>query len=390
MPGYSLSQLTEVAHVMGVVREYNAPGSTFSRTYGLGLKSTPGQILPHRTGVYDIYNPTRTMPTARAPMSGPSRVARKPVGQKVITVSRFYESVEMAYEQIFRNRPLGSQYGTVDAMGQQYIARHLKHEIQKFVNLHEFMAVQMCRGGWSLMPHGEDLYPVLKGTAGAVIDVDTLVEAEQQGQLPVGPDGADIIDVSWDSPNAKIISQLMNLDKVHAARHGAPIRHVWVNGTTAQYLFDNVQLRGVAGTAYVLYQSMTNRPLDEGQQYPDTGYDIKFTAFPQVTFHVYNQVYIPGLVGQDNAAQTNASNIQYHIPDNEAIFTPDPDDWCEMVHGTEPVQFNRHEAVRLASGFEIGRTWEIEPPRVDLKFLFNGAPVITQPRSIYNPTVIFE
>lgn len=389
MPGFSLSQLTEVAHVMGVVQEYNAPGTTFSRNYNLGLNSTPGQILPHRTGVYDIYNPTRSLPVARAPMSGPSRVARKPIGQKIITVSRFYESLEMAYELIFRNRPLGAQYGTVDAMGMQYISRHIKHEIQKFANLHEFMAIQMMRGGWSLKPQGEDLYPVFKGDSDGVMDVDTLVEADQQDQLGIGPSGADIIDVSWDDPAAKIIGQLMRLDKVHAARHGAPIRHIWINGTTAAYLFDNIQLRGVGGTQYVLYQSMTTRPLDEGQKYADTGYDIRFVAFPQVTFHVYNQVFIPDLVGQGNVDQIDAANFKYYIPDDEAIFTPDPGDWCEMVHGTEPVQFNSHEAVRYATGFQMGRTWEIEPPRVDLKFLFNGAPVITQPRSIYNPTVIF-
>lgn len=388
MPGYSLSQLTEASYVMKVIQEYRSPSAIMSSFYGLGLTDTPGQVLPHRSGLYDIYNPTRTLPVGRAPMQGPSRVARKPVAQRPITVARFYEALDMAYEYIFRNRPLGSQYGTVDAMGQQYIARQIAFETQKFINLHEFMAVQMFRGGWALKPEGEDLYPVPKGAVGATITVDTLIGTDQQGQLPIGPGGADIIDTSWDDPDALIFDQFMELDKAHAVRHGLPIRHVWLNGTTAKWLMSNTQLRNVAGTAYVLYQSMTRRPVGE-DRISDSGYDIVFTAMPMITFHVYNNVYIDGQVSENRAAQTDPANLKFHIPDGEAIFTPNAGQWCEMIHGTEPVQFNLQEKVRLASGFVTGRSFENEPPRVDLKFLFNGSPIITEFNAVYNPTVIF-
>lgn len=390
MPGYSLDQLTQVPHVMGVIAEYNSPGSTISRFYNLGMKSTPGQVIPHRTGVYDIFNPTRTMPVVRAPMTGPSRVARKPVGQKVITVARFYEAVEIEYERVFRNRPLGGRYGTVDAMGQSYIARQLKHEVDKFSNAYEFMAVQMFRGGWSLLPIGEDLYPVPKGTAGTAYDVDTLLPVEHTGQLPIGPGGDDIIDIPWDDPNADLVQQFMLLDKVHAARHGAPIRHIWGNSTTIAPLFNNLQIHRVGGTAVRVFDSLSRREIDPGQKYPDTGVDIIFRALPLHRFHVYNQVYIPGQVSESQAAQTDPANIEYFIPDNEVILTPEPGDWCELVAGTEPVQFNLLEAVKSISGFGMGRDFAIDPPRVDLKFLTNVAPVLTQFNAVYNPTVIFE
>lgn len=390
MPGYSLDQLTQVPHVMGVVAEYNSPGSTISRFYGLGLNSPPGQVIPHRTGVYDIFNPTRSMPLVRAPMTGPSRVARKPVGQKVVTVSRFYESLEIEYERVFRNRPLGGRYGTVDAMGQSYIARQLKHELDKFSNAHEFMAIQMFRGGWSLLPVGEDLYPVPKGTANTAYDVDTLVPSEHKGQLPIGPSGADIITESWDDPDADLVQQFANLDKIHAARHGAPLVHIWGNGTTIYPLFNNVQIHRVGGTAVRVFDRITGREADPGQRFPDTGVDIVFRALPGRVFHVYNQVYIPGPVSESQAAQTNTANIEYYIPDGEVIMTPNPGDWCEKVAGTEPVQFNILEPVRTVSGFAMGRDFAIDPPRVDLKFLTNVAPVLTQFNAVYNPTVLFE
>lgn len=390
MPGFSLDQLTQVPHVMGIIAEYNAVGSTVSRYYNVGMNTAPSQTILGRTGVYDIFNPTRGMPVARAPMTGPSRVARRPIGQKMITTPRYYEAVEVEYERVYRNRPLGGRYGTVDVMGQSYIARQLKNELDKFANLHEFTAISMFRGGWAYLPVGEDLYPVPLGTADAIYPHETLLDDAHKEQIPLGPSDADIIDSSWDDPATLIIQQFMALDKVHAARHGAPLRHVWGNGTTIAPLFNNIQLRNVGGTSFRIFDSLTNRELDPNQKYPDTGVDIVFRGLPQIRFHIYNQVYIPGLVANSIAAETSMANVEYFIPDNEVIITPDPGDYCEVVAGTEPIQFNLLEAVRMASGFAYGREWAIDPPRVDLKFLYNGCPVLTQPRATYNPTVIFE
>lgn len=391
MPGFSYEQLTRVPFVMKMISEIQSPGTTFQRFYNIGLTDRPAQILPHRSGVYDIFNPTRGMPVSRAPMSGPARVARKPVAQKAITVPRFYEAMIIEDEYVFRNRPLGGQYGVVDEAGQSYIARQVKHEITKFYTLHEFMAVQSMRGGWALKRYGEDLLPVPLGTAGAELTFNTLVESTARGQLTLGgPDGdQDIIDASWDDPATDIIQQLMNLDKVHARRHGAPLRHIWGNATTLSPLFNNTVLAKVGGTSFRIYDSMTKREIDPNMKYPDTGVDIVFRAYPLVTFHIYNQVYIPGLVNEGRDAQTDIANIEYLIPDGEIIITPDSGDWIEKVAGTEPVQFSLNEAPRYASGFTMGRSREIEPPRWDLKFMYNGAPVLVQPNASYNPTVIF-
>lgn len=389
---FTLDQLTRIPVVMGIISEYNAPGSTFSRFYKLGLTDRAGQTLNRRTGTYDVFAPTRSMPVGRAPQAGPSRVARKPVGQKIITVARFYESLEITYENVFGRRPLGGQFGTVDAQGASYISHQIKHETAKFYNMHEFLAFQMMRGGWSYIAEngGEDLYPVIKGTPESVMDVDTLVPASHQGQLPVGEGGSDIIDTSWDDPDCQIIDQMHELDKIHAVRNGNPLKHIWLNGTTIKHLYNNTQLRSVGGDAYTLFETLSNREKDPNQIYPDTGYDVVFRALPQWRFHVYNQAYIPGLVSETEAAQTDMANIRYFIPDGEAIITPSPGDWCEKVVGSEPVQFMPTEKPRIASGFVMGRTFDIEPPRVDLKFLENYAPVITQKNAVYNPTVIFS
>lgn len=389
MPGYSYDELTKVPFVMKVISEIRAPGSTFQRAYNLGLSSTPGQTLPHRTGVYDIFDPTRSMPVSVAPMRGPARVARKPVGQKIITVPRFFEALVIEDEYVFRNRPLGGQYGTVDVSGQTYIRRQLNHQIQKFVNVHEFMAVNLLRGGWGLKPFGEDLYPVLKDDPGATMVFDSLVDASQQGQLPLGDGGADIIDVSWDNPAADIHTQLLKLNVVHAARHGAPLKHIWLNGNTIAPLFLNTKLQSIGGSVYKVYDSKTGVQKNPDEAFPDTGVDVVFRALPEYVFHVYNQVIIPGQTKEDRASQIDSSNYVRLIPDNEIIITPEAGDWCELVAGSEPMQYAENQPAKVVSGFDMGRARAIMPPRWDLMFLMNQCPVLVQPYATYNPTVIF-
>lgn len=390
MPGYSYDELTKVPFVMDVISEFRAPGSSIQRFYGLGLNDRPGQVLPHRTGLYDIFNPTRSMPIVRAPMTGPARVARKPVAQKPITVPRFFEALVIEDEYVFRNRPLGGQYGQVDAQGQTYIARQIRHEIQKFINVHEFMATSMFRGGWGLLPKGgDDMYPVPKGTAGTAFDFDTLVPSGHQGQLDVDGSGA-IIDVSWNDPAADLPQMFMKLNKVHAARHGAPLRHVWGNGETIRHLFNNTKLQAVGGSVFRIFDSLTGRERNPDEEYPDTGVDIVFRGMPEVTFHVYNQVFMPDLIGEQTSPQFLSGNESPLIPDGEVIITPEPGDWCELVAGSEPVQYSLTEAPKVASGFDMGRAREIHPPRWDLMFLANQCPVLTQQYAVYNPTVIFQ
>ena len=388
MPGYSYDEITRVPYVMDVISEFRAPGSTLQRFYNIGFSNRPGQILPHKTGVYDIFNPTRTMPVARANMTGPARVARKPVAQKTITLPRFFEALVIEDEYVFRNRPLGGQYGQVDAAGQTYIARQIKHEVQKFVNLHEFMAASLFRGGWSLKPYGEDLIPVLKGTAGAVIDFDTLVPAGHQSQLDVEGAG-DIIATSWDDPTADVVGQFIELNKVHAARHGAPLKHVWGNGTTIKHLFNNTAMQAVGGSVYRIWDSLTGVAKNPDEEFPDTGVDIVFRALPEVTFHIYNQVVIPDLVSESSSATIDPANYVRLIPDNEVFITPEPGEWCELVAGSEPMQYARDQAAKIVSGFDMGRAREIHPPRWDLMFYGCQAPILSQQYAVYNPTVIF-
>jgi len=387
MPGLTYDELTKVPFVIKMMKEYRGVGTLFQNFYNLGFKSRPSQILPQRTGVYDIYGPTRSMPIQRAPLQGPARVAHKPIGQKYITLPRFFEALNIMDEMVFKNKPLGGQYGQVDTGGATYIARQYRHEITKFQNLHEFMAINAMRGGWALKPYGDDLYPVPLGTSGATMTYDTLVPAEHKDQIALGTSGADIIDVPWSDPNADINAQLMALSAVHAKRHGAPLRHIWGASATIAPLFNNVKLQKIGGEVYRIWDAITGNPLQAGEEYPDTGVMIVFRAIPQYTFHIYNQGIVPDLVREDEASQL-AATVGL-IPDGEVLITPGAGDWVELIGGSEPMQWSTQEAPTVVSGFAVGRAREIDPPRMDMKFWSCQAPALVQKYACYNATVDF-
>lgn len=390
MPGFTYDEITRPTQILGMISEFRGTGSSLQRFYNLGVTSTPGKSIKGRSGLYDIFNPTRSMPVARAGMTGPARVGRKPIGQKAITLPRFFEAMAIEDEYVFHNRPLGQPMSVIDPQGRTYIARQIAHEMRKFVNLAEFMAASMFRGGWGLKAFGEDLLPVDRADPDAVITFDTLVPAEHKDQIALGASGADIIDVSWDDPDADINAQFLALNKVHAARHGAPLRHVWLNGTTVAPLFNNNVLKAIGGSVYRVFDSMSGRPVNPDEKYPDTGVDIVFRGLPEVTFHVYNQVVQTGLVRQTRAALLDPTLNTLLIPDGEIFITPDPGSWCELVAGSEPMQHDITQAQKEVIGFEVGRSRAIDPPRYDLRFWSCQAPVLTEEFAVFNPTVIFE
>jgi len=117
---------------------------------------------------------------------------------------------------------------------------------------------------------------------------------------------------------------------------------------------------------------------------------VKFRGLPDYNFHVYNQGYVTPGTSESFDAQIASANWNYFIPTGKAIMTPPPGEWTEMVEGSEPMQWNLTERTSsIISGFGMGTERSIDPPKTDVKMLYNGAPVITEPYAVYYADVIF-
>lgn len=385
----SYDQLMRVPFILKVITRIHAPGNTMSQYYGLGI--TPrGEVqqIVGRAGQYDIFDGTRSLSPFSAPGAPFTRMNRKQIGTVPITVPRQANAIGIEDEKLFGTRNLGQPFSQpVPSYGEAYFKRQVAYAKQRMNNTHEFMTAHMFRGGWSIKPlnttYGSPiLMPVPFGTSGAAYDNDCKIPASHRDDLDGVLGGTN---TPWDDPQADIIQQLMTLQVIAARENGRRITDVWLNGNTAKHLFTNSVIQAVGGSVYKIFDTLN--PATEvgpGQKFPDTGVTVVFRGLPDYKFHIYNQGYVTPGTSESFDAQISASNWNYFIPDDYAIFTPAPGDWCGMVQGSEPVQWNLLERTsQTIYGFGMGTERAIDPPRTDVKMLDNSAPVITEPYAVY-------
>jgi len=389
--GLSYQQLMRVPFILRTIRRIHAPGATMTQFYGLGMTPTTGvQQITGRSGQYDIFDGTRSLAPFTAPGAPPVDINRKPVGTQPITVPRQYNKIGIEDEQIFGTRNLGQPYSQpVPNRGEQYFTNQIRYLKTRMMNNMEFMTAHMFRGGWRLKPYatGSSLLVLADATdttAGGITN-DTVVPAGNKTNI------GGIIDTSWDDPTANLINQLMNLQALAARQNGRRITEIWMNGITATHLFTNSVLQAVGGSVYQIFSTLNPaKEIAPEQKFPDTGVTVKFRGLPDYNFHVYNQGYTTPGTSEAFSAQIDSANWNYFIPTGKAILTPPPGEWCEMVEGSEPMQWNLTErSSQIISGFGTGTERSIDPPKTDVKMLYNGAPVITEPYAVYYADVIF-
>lgn len=386
--GLSYAQLMKVPFIIKLIRRVHAPGNTLSQFYNLGVTARSVQRIMGRAGQYDIFDGTRSLVPLSAPGAPPTRLNRKPIGTQPITVPRIYFSIGIEDEAIFGTRGLGQNVSApVDSGGRQYIANQIRYAKTRLDNSSEYMTAAMFSGGWGAKESGTNsqmLYFSPYGTSGNAYNNNTLIPSAHKTNI------GGIIDTSWDDEGADIVSQFFELQKRAAQVNGRRITEVWINGTTGKHLFHNSVLQAVGGSVYRIFDTMNpSTEIKDEQKFPDTGVTVKFRALPDINFHIYNQGYVTPGTSEAFADQIGANWTPY-IPDGVAIMTPPPGEWCGMIEGSEPVQWSLREAAsQVIYGFGMGMERAIDPPRMDVKMVYNGAPAIVEPYAVYYATVIF-
>ncbi len=380
VPYVTREELFQSPVITGIMSQIDTPGSLFQRFYGPAGMNTR---VSGRTASWDLFHNTRSIASVRAPRTGPSQRNRKPYGSRSSQIIRMHEKMFIADEDLMRYRAPGGPVGSLDDRGQKYVKQQLGYFSSTFRNAREFMWSRMFRGGFGVKVVGDEMQLVEKGASGVLFDVDYALPADHINQLN------GIINASWASASTDIVSQLMELEKYAARVNGRPPRHVWINGTTAKWLFENSQLASVTGSSIRIFEALTRRELDPRSNFPDTGYDIMFGALPLYRFHVYNGGLVASGTAEDFASQISSSNFQLFIPDNVAIITPDPDVWCGDIEGSEYVRENVTSDMQEAFGFKAWSMPVTLPSGQEVVQLDNYLPILYEPYSIYYATVIF-
>jgi hypothetical protein len=377
----SIQQLLQTPVISKVVSQLAVRDSVLQRFFGLQIGSSSITRQSGRNVGWDIFNRTRTLAKGRAPNAGPATISRKPIGHVSTQCFRMHEKIHLFQDEIFRTRPLGTALGNVDVRGQDYVSKQVEYGTQRFRNAREFMVSRVPRGGFGVRLEGEDWYLVEKDDSSATFTVDYQVPSGNTGDI----DG--VIDAPWDDPSARIINQLLNLEKRSERITGFPARHVWINGTTFGHLLENIQLQNVGGTAYRIFETLTKRESDVDKGgFPSGGFDCVFRGLPLHTFHIYN-----GVLNVDTDDSTALADSSLFIPDGKAIICPEPSSmWIGGVDGSEIVAENVMDMGKEVFGFHNWSTRVIDPAGWEMKFLDNFIPSLYIPSVMYYPTVTSE
>jgi len=370
----TLEQLLLAPVVTRAISRIKVPNERLQQWTGMFMGG-PNVARPggHHTG-WDIFDHTRNLAQGRAPGTGPATVARHPIGHVSSTIYRSHEKITLLQERIFRLRPLGTQWGTVDANGQQYVTRQQFILAQRFKNMREFMVSRMFRGGFQLKQSGDNWIPV---DSGGQLQVDFKVPASNKGQLDMLGTGP-IIDKPWSDPSADVIGHCLKVRAAFEEQHGYPLEHVWITSVTLKMLMENTGLINAAGMANTVWAAWGPSPYTNPEGIPDTGHEVVFRGLPWLRFHVYD-------------AGLNVDGVFTKIiPDNAAIFLPNPSpDLYEMHEGSEVVVENFNDPGSERYGFAAWSQRTVQPAGWELLAVDNCIPALYIPKSIAFATVVF-
>jgi len=381
MPNISIDQLLSYSVVSRLVSRVRSPISMFQRFLGV----LPGG--PNTTAVgghvdgWDIFDRTRKVAKGRAIESGPATSMPQKVGHVTAQMVRLHEKIHLHYSRIFRRRPLGEPFGTVDPMGQRYVAQQAAHLGRRFANAREFVLSQcLCGGKFDLLVNGDDLIPVKAGNG--TYEIDFQIPAGNRDQLDMLGDG-DIIDTSWDNANADVIGHCLKIRSAGEQLHGFPYRHAFTDSTIIKYLMNNTGLKEAAGTANVVFADWRESPEVSEEGIPDTGHIVVFRALPWLVWHVYD-------AGLEIGVEGSESFVKF-FDGTTVLFLPDPSpDWLEMHEGSEVVVENVMAEPREVFGMGAWTEQITQPAGFELLAVDNFIPALYIPSVPVFGTVVFS
>ena len=401
MANASYNQILSAPVVTRVISTIKTPQSRLQSFMGCGPGGQNVNAVGGRIAAWDIFDKTRTQAKGRSPGTGPATVQTQVIGHVTATIFRVHEKAMLLDERLFRTRPLGANWGQIDARGQRYVTSQERHLAQRLRNTREFVLSRALRGAVGILQQGDDWLPVDIGAgtyntpiitinfqnpyyvnavtstsqgassggsatapncyttkvANAVPSLDQLrampvqLSGDSTTAFPFGGmsqnSAATGYTLAWTSAllthgsvYADPIQDCLAINSGFEAIHGRPLRHVWCNSSMIGRLMNSTTLKAAAGTANIVWDRFERTSYKGPDGMQDTGFEITFKGLPWLTFHAYDG----GLTNYVMGAETGVLTLQYtkFFEDDYALFMCDPDpDWFEMLEGSEIVRENR-------------------------------------------------
>jgi hypothetical protein len=358
--------------------------------------SVPTQLVgpamkesPTRSGVYEIFDRTRTVAKGRAPNVGPATIAPQPIGQVSYTIARFHEKMPLYFEEISQLRVVG-QYTQLDAGGQDYLSRQMAYLGARFFGAMELMLMGVIRGTWYLKNVGDDWIPVLSQPSAGTpyVTINHQIPTGNTAQLNMLGAGS-IIGTSWADPTAPIVSNdLPKIMEAYAQLTGMVLTDAWTTPSVWGQIITNTEVINAGGSS--------QRPFDEfelvrnpGDRYAYPEWVAVLRAYPTIRWHLLAE-YLVADGGTDPSYAAGTGTLTSVIPANQVLFTPEPDpEWIDVLWYGEHISEQDGQPAMKRPAWYFWNQWLTQPTVIELIGLMNAIPRLRIPKAMVPATVIF-
>lgn len=385
----TIQQMFQTPFIKGLISQLTTPDMAFQRFYRVMENR---QYTPVRNFGWDQFDKTRTIMSLSTPMTDAAVVRRQKIGTVNGTLARLAEKFMVYDEEIKHLRPPGAPIGTLNASGEEWVARQIKHHTQRHRNLMELLTVKTLKGGFG-MKRVADRYIITDlNASGNEFDIDNHIPSSHKNQLALRDDGSNIIDSPWDNPTTNIVEQMFALRRAAVRINGYEPKHTWISSTMAGNLMNNISLQHVGGMVNRVFNTLTEQPaqVEPGNRNLG-GMTIVFNAIPFMQFHVNDTVLsLPSTTDPQGTDSQEAADVTSLVANDEAIITPDFDaEWFTCWEGEEPIQEQGFSSPSIARGFHTFSRRLMNPlgPGREVYYLDNFLPVLPIPRAVFNPTI---
>ena len=355
-----------------------------------------GALGPIRNVTYRVFNSTRTVPTARAPGTGPNTMTPNPVGAVQVTCPRFHDKIPLNYEFLGNLSPMTGPNSNIDSMGQDYIRQQTIYLATKYGKGVEMMAAGMMRDSLYFIQSGStyrlSFTAPAAGEFGFQVNFQIPSTNKSQFAQAMGTDstaGA-IIDVSWDDPGAPILTHLMKIKAAFAQLHGYPLTDIWINSTMWMNVIQNTQVRNTGGSSNTVFAEYTMEPETGLSGGIPAKYAMVLRADPTVKWHINDDILSLGSDIDISYASVSTGSAAKLIPDTMAIFCTTPStDVAKMYLGGEPVVENPGMPAIMRTGYYFWHEYTTQPSAIELIALMNAVPCLYIPTAFAPGTVVY-
>lgn len=345
---------------------------------------------PTRSGVYNIFDRTRTVAKGRAPGVGPATISPQPIGQVTYTIARFHEKMPLAIEELCQLAPVVGPMSTLDPGGQDYLSRQENFMGSRFWNAMEIMTAGLIRGTWYLKNVGDDWLPVLVAPSAPTpfVTINHQMPAGNQNQLNMLGAG-NIIALTWSNVAAPIISHdLPMIMEAYAQLTGYVLTDAWCTPTVWASIIQNTEVRNTAGSS--------SRPFDEfefvrnpGDRFTYPEWVAVLRGYPTIRWHILTE-YLVADGGTDPSYAAGTGALTSIVPANQVVFTPEPDpEWIDVLWYGEHISEQAGQPAVKRPAWWFWHEWHTQATTIELVGLMNAIPRLRIPKALVTPTVIF-